>query len=102
MTLRAISSVVDACSSTAEAIECWKSAIRSMIARIPVIDSTERWVSAWIASICGRCPRWPCGLLGELLDLVGDDGEPLAGLAGPGRLDRRVEGEQVGLLGDRR
>ena len=40
-------------------------------------------------------------LLGQLLDLVGDDREALARLAGAGRLDRGVEGQQVGLLGDR-
>ena len=38
-------------------------------------------------------------LLGELLHLVRDDGEALAGVARAGRLDRRVQGEQVGLLG---
>ena len=41
------------------------------------------------------------GLLGQFLHLVGDDGEALARLAGPGRLDRGVEGQQVRLLGDR-
>ena len=40
------------------------------------------------------------GALGQLADLVGDDGEALALLAGPGRLDGRVQGQQVGLLGD--
>ena len=50
------------------------------------------------ADVLGRLGR----LLGQLLDLVGDDGEALAGLAGPGRLDGRVQGQQVGLLGDRR
>ena len=37
---------------------------------------------------------------GQLLDLVRDDREALARLAGARRLDGRVEGEQVGLLGD--
>ena len=40
------------------------------------------------------------GALGELADLVGDDREALALLAGPGGLDGGVEGEEVGLLGD--
>ena len=40
------------------------------------------------------------GLLGQFLDLVGDHGEALARLAGPGRLDGGVQGQQVGLLGD--
>src|SRR5207302_5051434 len=40
------------------------------------------------------------GLLGQLLHLVGDDGKALARLAGPGRLNRRVQGQQIGLLGD--
>ena len=39
-------------------------------------------------------------LLGELADLAGDDGEALALIAGAGRLDRGVQGEQVGLGGD--
>ena len=42
------------------------------------------------------------GLLGQLLDLVGDDGEALARLAGAGRLDGGVQGQQVRLLGDAR
>jgi hypothetical protein len=40
------------------------------------------------------------GLFGEFFDLVGDDGEALAGFAGAGGLDGGVEGEEVGLLGD--
>ena len=40
------------------------------------------------------------GLVGEVLDLAGDHGEALAGLAGAGRLDRGVERQQVGLAGD--
>jgi hypothetical protein len=42
----------------------------------------------------------PGGLLREVLDLAGDHGEALAGVAGTGRLDGGVEGQQVGLLGD--
>src|SRR5260221_6401968 len=41
------------------------------------------------------------GLVGEVLDLAGDDGKTLAGIAGARRLDRRVEGKQVGLSRDR-
>ena len=37
--------------------------------------------------------------VGELADFVGDHGEALAGLAGAGRLDGGVDGEDVGLLG---
>ena len=40
------------------------------------------------------------GLLGELADLVGDDGEAAAVLAGAGGLDRGVQRQQVRLLGD--
>ena len=39
------------------------------------------------------------GPLGELAHLGGDDREAAPVLAGPGRLDRGVEGEQVGLVG---
>ena len=44
--------------------------------------------------------RRAAGVLGQPADLVGDDGEPFAVLARPGGLDRGVEREQVGLLGD--
>ncbi len=40
------------------------------------------------------------GPLGQLADLVGHHGESPAVLAGPGRLDGRVQGQQVGLAGD--
>jgi len=39
--------------------------------------------------------RW-----GEPADLVGDDGETAAGLAGAGSLNRGVQSEQIGLKGD--
>ena len=58
-------------------------------------------VSAWISPI--RLEIWPAarlGLLGQLADFLGDDGEAAALLAGAGGLDRGVEREQVGLLGD--
>ena len=50
-----------------------------------------------LGDVLGRLRR----LLRQLLDLVGDDREALAGLAGPGRLDGGVQRQQVGLLGDR-
>ena len=40
------------------------------------------------------------GLAGEALHFLGDDREAAAGIAGAGRLDRRVEREQIGLAGD--
>ena len=40
------------------------------------------------------------GLVGQRLDLGGDDGKPLAGLAGAGGLDGRVQRQQIGLAGD--
>ena len=46
----------------------------------------------------GRLGRLP----GEVLDLTGDDGEALARLPRPRRLDGRVQRQQVGLVGDRR
>ena len=42
----------------------------------------------------------PAGLVGQVLNLGSDDRETLAGLAGAGRLDGGVEGQQVGLLGN--
>src|SRR5229473_6620452 len=41
------------------------------------------------------------GLTGQRLDLLGDHGEAAAGFAGARRLDRGVEREKIGLLGDR-
>ena len=38
--------------------------------------------------------------LGELADLARHDREASAGVSRPGRLDRRVQGQQVRLLGD--
>ena len=62
---------------------------------------TARWVSAWISSISSAmCAGGALRLLGELADLVGDDREAAALLAGAGGLDGGVEREQVGLLGD--
>ena len=94
-------SVVAVCSSTAAAMVAWKSLISAITELIWLIASTAPAVSVWIAStrggdVLGR----PGGLLGQLLDLAGHDGEALAGLAGAGRLDGGVEGQQVGLLGD--
>ncbi len=40
------------------------------------------------------------GLLSEVLDFTGDDGETLSGLTGPGCLDCRVQRQQVRLLSD--
>ena len=40
------------------------------------------------------------GLLGQAADLLGDDREAAAVLAGARRLDGRVQGQQVGLVGD--
>ena len=48
------------------------------------------------ADLLGRADR----PFGQAADLVGHDGEALAGLARAGGLDRRVEGEEVGLVRD--
>ncbi len=40
------------------------------------------------------------GALGQLADLIRDHREATTMLARPGRLDGRVQGQQVGLLGD--
>jgi hypothetical protein len=40
------------------------------------------------------------GALGQFAHLVGDDGEAAAAFAGARRLDRCIERQQVGLLGD--
>ena len=46
---------------------------------------------------------FPGGLrraFGQFSDLVGDDGKPGSGFTCAGRLDGRVQREQVGLVGD--
>ena len=40
------------------------------------------------------------GPLGQFANFVGDDGEALAVLTGLGGNDRRIQGEQAGLVGD--
>ena len=44
--------------------------------------------------------RGTLGVLGQLPDLFGHHGKPATLVTGPGGLDRRIEGQQVGLLGD--
>ena len=58
-----------------------------------------RWISLDEA---GDLAGGGLGLLGELADLLGDDREAAALLAGARRLDRGVQRQQVGLVGDRR
>jgi hypothetical protein len=40
------------------------------------------------------------GTFGQLAHLIGNDGKTAPLLAGPGRLDGRIEGQQVGLVGN--
>ena len=44
--------------------------------------------------------RRAAALLGELSYFVGNDGEAAAVLAGTRRLDRRIQSEQIRLIGD--
>ena len=46
----------------------------------------------------GSCSR---GLAGERLHFCGNDSESLAGLTRPRGLDGRIQGQQIGLLGNR-
>ena len=69
-------------------------------APIPPIAPTASWVDACIATICAEISFGRPGALGcEVLHLGGDDGEALASLACPCRLDRRVQRQQIGLAG---
>ena len=98
---RDISLVVAVCSSTAEAIVVCRSEICATIEEISSIAVDRRRGVALDrrhppGDVLGRLRR----LLRELLDLVGDDREALAGLTGPRGLDGGVERQQVRLLGD--
>src|SRR5829696_5852607 len=55
-----------------------------------------------VIDLGGDLVRRRGGLVRKRLDLGRDDGEALAGVAGPGRLDRRVQGEEIGLRSDAR
>ncbi|MHB9008478.1 MAG: hypothetical protein ACYDC1_16280 [Limisphaerales bacterium] len=69
----------------------WISSIRRMMPPMALIASTEALVSAWMATNLSRIYSVALALLlGEFLDLVGDDGEALAGLPGASRLDGGV------------
>jgi hypothetical protein len=103
VTDRDISVVVAVCSSTALAMVVCRSEICATIVLISPIAATAAVVSPWMAwtrrgDVLGGLGR----LLGQLLDLVGDHGEALARLTGPGGLDGGVQRQQVGLLGDAR
>ncbi len=74
--------------SSARCAACWTR---------PTTVSMPCWIS-WMRSAI-EVAESP-GLLGEAADLLGDDGEAAAVLAGAGRLDGGVEREQVGLVGD--
>jgi hypothetical protein len=65
-----------------------------MVAALLVASAIE---SAWALTL----PMASLGLGGELLHFAGDHSEALAGIAGAGGLDGGVEGEQLGLAGDR-
>ena len=95
-TLRQISLVVAVCSSTALAMVFWMSLIWLMI--LPIWrDGLDRALGValdrldLLADVLGGLG----GLLGQFLDLVGDDGEALAGLAGAGRLDGGVSASRL-------
>src|SRR3546814_9471656 len=60
----------------------------------------EMRISDWSSDVCSSdLLRRLGGLVGEALDLRRDDGEALARLPRPRRLDRGVEGEKVGQIG---
>jgi hypothetical protein len=100
-TLSAISLVAADCSSTAVAMVATTS-LTSVITWVISADLAHGggWWSLdaldFLLDVLGGLG----GLLGQFLDLVGHHGKALAGLAGPGRLDGGVEGQQVDLFAD--
>ena len=97
----AISLVVMDCSSTAEAMVLETSLtlpitlVISPIAVTRLAGGVLNRLDAF-SDIVGGLGR----LLGQFLDLGGDDRETLAGVTCPGGLNGGVQGQQVGLLGD--
>ena len=111
----ATSSMAAAIWATRSAISSTAASMRSKDARAAstaVTPCSPTSLPASTASMARRVWAWTsldqradggggaAGLLGELAHLVGDDGEAAPVLAGAGRLDGGVEGQQVGLLGD--
>ena len=75
----------------------------SAVRRAPSCDDVDRVARVGLDGADQRGDRagGRARLLGELADLLGDDGEAAALLAGARRLDGGVERQQVGLRGDR-
>ena len=71
-------------------------ALEPLSVAITVVLTALRTSSMSVADLLGRA----ADPVGQLADLVGDHREPLAGFAGAGRLDGRVDREDVGLLGE--
>jgi hypothetical protein len=95
---RVISFVVAVCSSTAPAMVVYRSAICATIVLISSMAETAARVALDglhpAGDVLGDLGR----LLGQLLDLVGHDGQALAGSGG---LDGGIQGQQVHLFRNR-
>ena len=100
--MRALMSSTDSPMRSNASRVCSTVATPSSVRRAPSSTTlTALSVSRWISlDQPGDRRRCVLRLLGELADLVGDDREAAALIAGAGGLDRGVEREQVGLLGD--
>src|SRR5215831_12492269 len=100
-TLREMSLMEAPCSSIATAITALISEMRLMVPLISLMVETESCVADCMPEICMPISSVALGGLGgQRLHLLGDDGEAAASFASARRLDRGVESEQVGLLGD--
>jgi len=79
--------------------------IRYYLGEDPILRSVETYLCSKPADLAYVLDHLPdplgrgSGLAREFFDLVGDDGEAFAGLAGPRRFDSGVEGEKVRLTG---
>src|SRR4028118_1346074 len=99
--------LISAIASTASRVSDWIASTRRPMSSVALAVSRARRLSPLgpTAGPPSPAPRpSPRGCrarrAGQVLDLVGDAREALARLAGPGRLDGGVQGQQVGLLGD--
>ena len=95
--LREISTVAAPCCFTAAAIKPPIAPISVIVCSIRATAATEAPVAEDLFQVPRVLVRGAGGLRGERLHLRGHHREPLAGVTGPCRLNRRVERQKIGF-----